>query len=93
MAPEILENKTQSKGVDIWSLGILLYELMEGKSPFKGKNMIKIYQKIIKQKITFSINANSEMINLLMKIFSIKVKKRPTIEDILMSNYVQKIVK
>lgn len=34
MAPEILKLKPQSKKVDIWSLGILLYELFEGSSPY-----------------------------------------------------------
>lgn len=93
MAPEILENKQQSKAVDVWSVGVLLYELMEGKSPFAGKNMIKIYQKIMQQKITFSIDVDPDLINLLMRILTLKVNKRPTIEEILQSSYVKKIRK
>ena len=34
MAPEIFENFTYNYSVDIWSLGILLYELFHGHSPF-----------------------------------------------------------
>lgn len=38
MSPEILENKSYDKSVDIWSLGILLFELYHNRSPFKGKS-------------------------------------------------------
>lgn len=38
MAPEILAQKTQDFGIDIWSLGILLYEMYHKKAPFTGRS-------------------------------------------------------
>ncbi len=38
MAPEMLLNKSHDFRLDIWCLGILLYELLHGKAPFPGKN-------------------------------------------------------
>ena len=35
MAPEMFENEEYTYSVDIWSLGILLYELYHGKSPYE----------------------------------------------------------
>ena len=35
MAPEIFKGELYDNSVDIWSLGILLYELLHGYSPFK----------------------------------------------------------
>lgn len=35
-APEILENKLYSRDSDIYSLGIVLYELIYGTVPYKG---------------------------------------------------------
>lgn len=34
LAPEIVEKKSYDKAVDFWSLGILIYELNFGISPF-----------------------------------------------------------
>jgi serine/threonine protein kinase len=38
MAPEIMLGKNQSYAVDVWALGILLYELLHGKPPYHGQN-------------------------------------------------------
>lgn len=38
MAPEILNDEPHTKEVDIWSVGILLFELIMGSNPFKGLN-------------------------------------------------------
>ena len=35
MAPEMLNQKKYGKEIDVWSLGILLYEMLHGHSPFK----------------------------------------------------------
>jgi len=40
MAPEIIKEKPYSLGIDVWSLGILLYELLHGYSPFRVFNTL-----------------------------------------------------
>ena len=34
LAPEMVEGKPHDESIDIWCLGILLYELLTGKAPF-----------------------------------------------------------
>ena len=38
MAPEIIKEQPYDKSVDIWALGILLYEMFYGFSPFQAKD-------------------------------------------------------
>ena len=40
MAPEIIKEQPYDKSVDIWALGILLYEMFYGFSPFQAKDSI-----------------------------------------------------
>lgn len=52
MAPEMITNQPHNHMLDVWSLGILLYELCHGKAPFRG-NQAKIGEEICKGEITF----------------------------------------
>ncbi len=47
MAPEIFENEQYNGSVDIWSLGVLLYEMIHNKSPYNSKSVFKIYKNIV----------------------------------------------
>jgi len=47
IAPEVLLNVGHGKGVDWWTLGILLYEMLAGEPPFVDDNPMGIYEKIL----------------------------------------------
>jgi serine/threonine protein kinase len=42
MAPELVKHEKYSEKVDVWSLGIITYQVLSGKTPFDGKNIKKI---------------------------------------------------
>jgi serine/threonine protein kinase len=42
LAPEMLSNKAHGKNVDWYHLGILLYEMLIGKTPFTSKDQEKL---------------------------------------------------
>ncbi|KAJ2953037.1 hypothetical protein O0L34_g7427 [Tuta absoluta] len=46
LSPEMIEGKPHSYAVDIWSLGVLCYELMVGLPPFDSKETHQTYKKI-----------------------------------------------
>lgn len=56
IAPEfLLGNKGHNKAVDWWCLGIMVYELLSGESPFAGvdfKNRQHLFQAILKMEFT-----------------------------------------
>jgi serine/threonine protein kinase len=53
MAPEMILRTGHSFGVDYYSLGTLLYELVTGLPPFYTKDQNKLQQSIIYKEICF----------------------------------------
>ncbi|OXA59248.1 cAMP-dependent protein kinase catalytic subunit [Folsomia candida] len=49
LAPEIIEGTSYTKSVDWWALGVLMYEMLTGNSPFRGKGRDRqaTYDKIL----------------------------------------------
>ncbi|XP_073013856.1 serine/threonine-protein kinase OXI1-like [Typha latifolia] len=48
VAPEIIIGNGHDFAVDWWSLGILLYEMLYGRSPFRGQNRKETFYRILK---------------------------------------------
>ena len=61
LAPEILLEKGYGKEVDYWSLGIILYEMLCGQSPFNHE-IKDIRNKIKTDEELFKLSINNQMI-------------------------------
>jgi serine/threonine protein kinase len=46
MAPEILNGKFYNYKVDIWSLGVSMFEALTGSTPFYGKDRDDLTQNV-----------------------------------------------
>ncbi|CAO3598323.1 unnamed protein product [Absidia cylindrospora] len=53
LAPEVIQGNGHSSTVDWWTLGILLYEMIYGFTPFNGANRNDTFDRIMTQKLDF----------------------------------------
>ena len=93
-APEIWNNKPYSFKSDIWSLGIILYELCTFNLPFNGNNIMEIYKKIMKG---FYLNIpniySKELYIIINMLLQFNPNNRPTCDLILDNKIVQSKIK
>ena len=76
LAPEMINKVGHNKGVDFWSLGILLYEMLVGITPFADTDPMKIYQKINRGKINMPRSFSKELKILIKHLLMFDPKKR-----------------
>ncbi|XP_034892809.1 phototropin-2 isoform X3 [Populus alba] len=53
IAPEIITGMGHGSAIDWWALGVLLYEMLYGRTPFRGKNRQKTFANILHKDLTF----------------------------------------
>ena len=94
MSPEIINNEDYGKEIDLWMLGILLYELVHGFSPFRPKKQEfeekELIENIQNHDILFYMPCSDEYKELVFWLLEPDVNKRCTIEDIYNSKFVKK---
>ena len=91
MAPEMVNDELYDTGIDIWSLGVLLYEMIHGYSPFRAHNnqaqdpksaQVEIFLNIKNNKYTIDKQISEECTDLIAKLLTTDTKKRIKIGDI-----------
>lgn len=77
LAPEVVSSKGYNKSVDWWSLGILIFEMLCGFTPFwdAGSHM-KIYENILKGKVKYPPYIHPDAQDLLQRLITPDLTKR-----------------
>lgn len=63
IAPEVIKGSGHTSAVDWWTLGILVYEMLYGTTPFKGKNRNATFANILREDIPFPDHAGAPQIS------------------------------
>ncbi|XP_076818975.1 uncharacterized protein LOC143464840 [Clavelina lepadiformis] len=87
MAPEVIKSSTYSKASDVWSYGILLWELLTGEQPYRGIDGLAVAYGVAVNKLTLPIPTSTpfpqEFTDLLESCWSANSALRPTFRTIL----------
>jgi serine/threonine protein kinase len=83
LSPELLNDEKYGKEVDVWSIGVLAYELCTGKAPFASKQDKDTRKKITKLDFSIPSNFSRELRDFVEGILKKNPEKRPTIEEVL----------
>ena len=92
MAPEIIKKQQYDETIDVWSLGVLLYELVHSYSPFctEDCDYKKIGNNIIQSEFEFKEGLSEDYKDLIQKILIKDSEKRIKIEEIYQHPFITK---
>ena len=63
IAPEVIKGCGHTSAVDWWTLGILVYEMLFGTTPFKGKNRNQTFANILRDEVPFPESSSAPQVS------------------------------
>jgi serine/threonine protein kinase len=76
LPPEVLTGKKHNKNVDWWGLGVLIYELTTGVTPFHSSTMESLVRKAEKGVVKFPKHLTEECKDIISQLLQVNPKMR-----------------
>lgn len=83
LAPEMIREIGHDEHLDIWCIGVLMFELLTGSIPFPGNTINTLSENILKTKINWPKDINFDAKNLIGKILKPDPKDRISLVEML----------
>jgi hypothetical protein len=91
-SPELCQRLPYNNKVDVWSLGVILYEMINLQKPFEAKNLPELRKRVVTedpQKFT-ATHISPELKDLCMLLLNKSSSQRPSVDAILHLPFVRK---
>ena len=90
LAPEMIKEIGHDEHLDIWCIGVLIFELLTGYVPFMGMDFKKLNDNIMNLKIQWPKDMNLEAKNLISKILKPDPQDRISLEEMVKHPFFKK---
>lgn len=88
LAPEMIEGSGYESAVDWWQVGILLYEMIAGQTPFIDSDPYILYQRILTAHVEYQLGVfSSAAESLISWLLSKEPERRPHIRDVVQHRF------
>lgn len=93
LPPEMVEGREHDEQVDVWSLGVLLYEFLVGNPPFEAEGHNATYRRISRVDLQFPKGMPEDAQDLIARLLQKDPKKRMPLKNISQHPWVLRNVK
>ena len=83
LAPEMVNRSGHTVKLDIWSLGVLLYEMLCGRAPFESKQKEVLFENIRKLKLKFPMTFPPLAKDLVRRLLRVNPEERMSLDELL----------
>jgi serine/threonine protein kinase len=80
LPPEMVEGREHDENVDVWSLGVLLYEFLVGDPPFEAQTHTATYRRISRVDLKFPRQVSEDAQDLIRKLLVKDPSKRLSLD-------------
>ena len=76
LAPEVLTETSYTRAVDWWGLGVLIFEMLVGESPFPGDDEEEVFDSIVNDEVRYPRFLSLESIAIMRRVSLLEVISR-----------------
>ena len=90
LAPELVNNTGHDHRVDIWCIGVLMFELLTGHPPWMGEDVQTLKYNISRMKINWQKHMDPDAVDLIKKILRYNPEERISLRNMLIHPFFTK---
>ena len=75
LAPEVLTETSYTRAVDWWGLGVLIFEMLVGESPFPGDDEEEVFDSIVNDEVRYPRFLSLEAIAIMRRVCKSQLRR------------------